>query len=119
MEIEDASEFIFQEALRRLGPRVELDTDLLQQKMAEVVREQGETIFAQLSDEARERLRSEGLRLKEQAARLERINKAIEYGRRLIANYNVETLGELPPEEQLEFARLWADATGGAKTSEN
>jgi hypothetical protein len=60
--------------------------------MAEVVQEQRETIFAQLSDEARERLRNEGLRLKEQAERLERINKAIEFGRSLIAKYGVETL---------------------------
>ena len=84
-----------------------------------MVREQGETIFAQLSHEARERLRRDGLRLGEQTARLERINEAIQYGRWLIARYNAETLGELPPEEQLEFARLWANATGGAKLHEN
>lgn len=87
--------------------------------MAEVFKEQGETIFAQLSDEARERLRREGLRIEEQAARLERISMAIEYGRWLIARYNAETLGELPPEERLEFARLWTNATGGAKPHEN
>jgi hypothetical protein len=44
---------------------------------------------------------------------------AIEYGRSLIAKYKVETLGELPPEEQLEFARLWANATGGVKSHDN
>jgi hypothetical protein len=38
---------------------------------------------------------------------------------RLIAKYEVETLGELLAEEQLEFARLWGNATGGAKLQEN
>ena len=47
------------------------------------------------------------MRIEEQTARLERINEAIQYGRWLIARYDAETLGELPPEERLEFARLW------------
>jgi hypothetical protein len=119
MEIDDANELIIGEALRRLGPRARLDPALLQEQIAEVVRQQGESIFAQLSETAREQLRREGLRINEQIARLRRINEAIEYGRWLIARYQVETLGELSPEEQLEFARLWANATGGAKLNEN
>jgi hypothetical protein len=31
----------------------------------------------------------------------------------------VESLAELPPEEQLQFARLWANATGGLNFHEN
>jgi hypothetical protein len=31
----------------------------------------------------------------------------------------VETLGELPKEEQEEFGRLWQAAAGGAKPNEN
>lgn len=119
MEINEANELIIRETLRRLGPKSSLDPELLQEKIAEVIKEQGEIIFAQLSDEARQQLRREGLRINEQIARLGRINETIEYGRSLIAQYNVETLGELPPEEQLEFARLWANATGGAKLHEN
>jgi len=119
MEIDGANELIIHEALRRLGPRARLDPARLQEQIAEVVRQQGELIFAQLSQTAREQLRREGLRINEQAARLGRINEAIEYGRSLIARYQVETLGELPPEEQLEFARLWTNATGGAKLNEN
>jgi hypothetical protein len=45
-----------------------------------VVKQEGEMIFAQLSDEARQRLRKEGLEIKDQAARIARINAAIEYG---------------------------------------
>jgi hypothetical protein len=41
------------------------------------------------------------------------------YGRLLVAKYKVEMLGELPQEEQLEFARLWANATSGVKMHEN
>ena len=119
MEIDDATELVIREALRRLGPEARLDPALLQEQIAEVVKEQGETIFAQLSEAARQRLRKEGLRINEQTARLGRINKAIEYSRSLIAKYNVETLGELPQKEQLEFARLWANATGGMKSQEN
>ena len=48
MEIEDASDLIFREALKRLDPGRKLDTEALHQKMAEVLQEQGETIFAQL-----------------------------------------------------------------------
>jgi hypothetical protein len=119
MEIDDASELVIREALRRLGPDALLDPVLLQEKIAEVVKQQGEKIFAQLSEEARQQLRREGLRINEQIARLGRINEAIEYGRSLVAKYKVETLGELPQEEQREFARLWANATGGAKSHEN
>jgi hypothetical protein len=119
MEIDEATEIVIREALRRLGPNARLDPALLQEQIAEVVKEQGETIFAQLSEDARQRLRKEGLNLKEQAAHFAQINEAIEYGRSLIAKYKVATLGELPPEEQLEFARLWANATGSAKLHEN
>jgi len=119
MELDDANEMVICEALRRLGPDAQLDPAILQEQIAEVVKEQGETIFAQLSDAAREQLRRDGLRINEQAARQKRISEAVEYGRSLIAEYNVETLGELPQEEQLEFARLWANATGGAKVQEN
>ena len=119
MEIDEANEIVIREALRRLGPNARLDPALLQEQIAEVVKQQGETIFAQLSDAARERLRREGLMINEQTNRLGRINDAIEYGRSLVAKYKVETLGELPQEEQLEFARLWANATGGVKLHEN
>jgi hypothetical protein len=119
MEISDATDLVIREALRRLGPEARLNPALLQEQIAEVVKQQGETIFAQLSDAGREQLRREGLRLNEITARLGRLNEAIEYGRSLIATYNVETLGELPPEEQREFARLWTAATGGAKPHEN
>ena len=119
MELDDANEMVIREALRRLGPDAQLDPAILQEQIAEVVKEQGETIFAQLNEAARQQLRRDGLRTSELIARLGRINEAIEYGRSLIAEYNVETLGELPQEEQLEFARLWANATGGAKVQEN
>jgi len=119
MEIDEAREMIIREALRRLGPEACLDRVLLQEQIVEVVKQQGDTIFAQLSEAARERLRREGFRMNEQTARLGRIDEAIEYGRFLIATYKVKTLGELPQEEQLEFARLSANATGGAKLHEN
>ena len=119
MEIDDASEQVIREALRQLGPDALLNPVRLQEKIAEVVKQQGETIFAQLSEEARRQLRKEGLRINEQIARLKRIEEAIECGRLLVARYKVQTLGELPQEEQLEFARLWSNATGGAKLHEN
>ena len=119
MEIDEANEIVICEALRRLGPKARLDPALLQEQIAEVVKQQGEAIFAQLSEAARQRLRREGLRINEQTARLGRINEAIEYGRSLVAKYKVETLGELPQEEQHEFARLWANAMGGVKLHEN
>jgi hypothetical protein len=119
MEIDDANELIIREALRRLGQKACLDPALLQEQITEVVKQQGEKIFADLSEAARQRLRREGLRIDEQTARVGRIKDAIDYGRSLITKYRVETLGGLPQEEQLEFARLWADATGGAKVQEN
>jgi hypothetical protein len=119
MEFDEANELIIREALRRLGPKAQFDPVLLQEQIAEVVKEKGESIFAQLSEAARQHLHNEGLRINEQTARLGRINKAIEYGRSLVAEYKVETLGELPQEEQLEVARLWANATGGVKLHEN
>ena len=119
MELDDANEMVIREALRRLGPDARLDPDLLQEQIAEVVKEQGETIFAQLNEAAREQLRRDGLRMTDQIRHLGRIEEAVEYGRSLIAKYRVQTLGELPQEEQREFARLWANATGGAKPNEN
>ena len=119
MEIDEANEIVIRDALRRIGPKAQFDPDLLQEQIGEVVRQQGATIFAQLSEEARQRLRKEGLKISEQAARLGRINEDIVYGRSLIARYKVETLGELSQEEQLEFARLWTDATSGGKSREN
>jgi hypothetical protein len=119
MEIDEAKEMIIREALRRLGPEACLNLALLQEQIVEVVKQQGDTIFAQLSEAARQRLRREGLRVNEQTARLGRINEAIEYGRALVIKYKVKTLGELPQEEQLEFVRLLANATGGAKLHEN
>ena len=119
MEIDDATAMVIREALRRLRPNARLDPALLQEQIAEVVKQQGEIIFAQLSEAARQRLRREGLRINEQTARLGRINEAIEYGRSLVGKYKIESLGELPQEEQLEFARLWANATGGVKLDEN
>jgi len=47
------------------------------------------------------------------------MDEAIECGRWLINNYRAETLGELPPEERLEFARLWAAAMGGSAWRDN
>jgi hypothetical protein len=119
MEIDDANELVIREALRRLGPKARLDPALLQEQIAHVVKEQGETIFSQLSEDARQQLRNEGLRMSEVTARLGRINEAIEYGRSLVAKYGAETLGELPQEERMKFARLWTKATGGAKLQEN
>jgi hypothetical protein len=119
MKIDEANKIVIREALRRLGPEARLDPALLQDRIADVVKEQGATIFAQLGEEARQQLRREGLRITEQTARLGRIKEAIEYGPFLIATYKVETLGELPQVEQLKFARLWANATGGAKLYEN
>jgi hypothetical protein len=119
MEIDEANELVIREALRRLGPEARLDPTIIQEQIAEVVKQQGETIFAQLSEAAREQLRRDGLRISAQTARLGRINEAIEYGRSLVAKYKVETLGELPQKEQREFARLWANAAGGAKMHEN
>jgi hypothetical protein len=113
MELDEANELVIREALRRLGPKARLDPALLQDQIGEVLKQQGEAIFAQLSEAARQQLRREGLRINEQTVRLERINEAIRYGHSLVAKYKVETLGELPPEEQMEFARLWANATGG------
>jgi hypothetical protein len=84
-----------------------------------VVKQQGEKIFLLLSAAARRQLHREGLRINERTGSLERIKEAIDYGRSLVAKYRVETLGELPEEEQLEFARLWAKATGGVKLHEN
>lgn len=119
MEIDEATRLVIREALRRLGPGARLDIVLLEEKIAEVVKQEGETIFAKLSNEAREQLRREGRLMNEQAVHLDRISEAIEYGRLLVAKYNVETLGELPREEQIEFARLWTNAGGGAKVHEN
>jgi hypothetical protein len=86
MEIDDATEMVIHEALRRPGPNACLDPALLQEQIAEVVKQQGETIFAQLSEAAHQRLRREGLRINEQTARLGRINEAIEYGCSLVAS---------------------------------
>lgn len=119
MEIDKANELVIREVLRRLGPKARLDPALLQEQIAKVVKQQGEVICSQLSEAARQQLRREGLRIHEQTARLARINEAIEYGRLLVAKYNVEILGELPQEEQLKFARLWANASGGVKLHEN
>jgi hypothetical protein len=119
MELDEANELMIREALRRLGPDARLDPALLQEQIAEVVQEQGEAIFVQLSETAREQLRNEGLRINERTARLGRITEAIEYGRSSVAKYRVETLGELPEEDQLEFSRLWVNATGGGKSKEN
>jgi hypothetical protein len=119
MEIDDANKLIIREALRRLEPKARLDLAILQEKIAEVVQEQGDAIFAHLSEAAGQQLRREGLGINDRTAHLARLNEAIQYGRSLIASHKVETLGELPPEEQLEFARLWANATGGGKMREN
>jgi hypothetical protein len=115
----EANKLLINEALRRLWPNPCLDRTLLQEQIAAVVKEQGETIFAQLSDEAREQLRREGYRMREEGARLTRINEAVEYGRSNVARYSAETLGDLPLEEQSEFARLWVSAVGGARPQEN
>ena len=69
-------------------------------------------IFAQLSEADRQQLRKKGLRINEQTARLRRINEAIEYGRSLVAKYKVETLGELPPQEQLEVCASLGERHG-------
>jgi hypothetical protein len=119
MDINDANEMVIREALRRLGPVERLEQAVLEEKIAEVVKQLGETIFAQLSADARRQLRREGLTINERMARIGRINEAIQYGLTVVAKYKVETLGELPQEEQHEFARLWANATGGVKSREN
>lgn len=119
MEIDEASELVIREALKRLGPEARLDPVLLQKQIAEVVKQQGETIFTQLSETARQRLRREGLRINEQAVRHGRMKEAIEYGLSLIAKFKVETLAELPQDEQREFARLWVNAMGGVKLHDN
>jgi hypothetical protein len=119
IELDDANEIIIREAFRRLGPNARHNTVRLQEQIEEVAKEQAETIYAHLSDAAREQLRRSGLRISEQIARLARINEAIDYGHFLIAKFKVKTLGELPQEEQREFARLWMAATGGAKPKEN
>jgi len=119
MNIRDATEMVIREALQRLGPEERLDPSLLQRQIAEVIKQKGETIFAQLNETDRQQLRHEGLRINEDSARLARINETIEYGRSLIAKYNVKTFGELPKEEQIEFARMWVSAAGGAKLQDN
>jgi hypothetical protein len=119
IELDEANEIIIREAFRRLGPEARHNTMRLQEQIEEVAKEQAETIYAQLSEAAREQLRMTGLRINEQIARLARINEAIAYGRFLIAKFKVKTLGELPEEEQREFARLWMAATGGCKPQEN
>jgi hypothetical protein len=119
IEIDEANEIIIREAFRRLGPKARLDTVRLQDQIEKVAKEEAETIYAQLSETAREQLRITGLRISERIARLARINEAIAYGRFLIAKFKVKTLGELPEEEQREFARLWMAATGGGKPQEN
>jgi hypothetical protein len=78
MEIDDATDLIIREALRRLGAKPRLDPALLQEQIAEVVKQQGEKICSELSEAARQQLRREGLRISEQTARLERISEAIE-----------------------------------------
>jgi hypothetical protein len=60
MEIDDANERVIREALRRLGPNARLDPALLQEQIAEVVKQQRETIFAQLGEAACQRLPSNG-----------------------------------------------------------
>jgi hypothetical protein len=119
IELDEANEIIVREASRRLGPKACLNTVRLQEQIEEVAKEQAETIYAQLSEAAREQLRRNGLRINEQIARLARINEAISYGRFLIAKFKVKTLRELPQEEQREFARLWMAATRGARMREN
>jgi len=119
MEIDDANELVIREALRRLGPRTQFDPAAFKSRSPRWSRNKGRGFFAQLSDAAREQLRNEGLRLNEQAIHLGRVNEAIEYGRSLVEKYKVATLGELPEEEQREFARLWSNATGGVTPHEN
>jgi hypothetical protein len=119
IELDQANEIIIREALQRLGPNARCDTVRLQEQIDEVAKEQAETIYAQLSETARDQLRITGLRIRERIARLARINQAIDYGHFLIGKFKVKTLGELPEEEQRTFARLWMAATGGAKLREN
>jgi hypothetical protein len=80
IELHEANEIIVREAFRRLGAKACLDTVRLREQIDEVAKEQAETIYAQLSDAAREQLRRKGLRISEQIARLARINEAIDYG---------------------------------------
>jgi hypothetical protein len=119
IELDQANEIIIREAFRRLGPKARLNMVRLQEQIDEIAKEQAETIYAQLSEAARDQLRITGPRISERIARLARINEAIEYGHFLIAKFTVKTLGELPEEEQRTFARLWMAATGGAKLREN
>jgi hypothetical protein len=119
MELDEANKWVIREAIRRLGSQARLDPVKLREQLADVVREHGKEIFAKLSEQGRVRLLKEGRTLQAQAARLRRIDEAIQYGRWLIDRYQVETLGELPEGEQLEFARLWANAIGGARPYEN
>jgi hypothetical protein len=119
MEFDKEAEIVIREVLRRLGPKARLDPALLREQIAKMVKEQGEMIFAQLSDDARQRLLREGLKTKERTAHLGRINEAIEYGCSLVAGYKVERLGELPHQEQQEFARRLVNASGGVKMHEN
>jgi hypothetical protein len=119
MEIDEATEIIFRAALKRLGPEARLDPLKLQEQIAEVIHENGEAIFAQLSAGAREHLRTKGFKLNEHAVKRERIRRAIAYGCFLIAKFSAETVGELPEEEQSKFALLWANAPGAARPHEN
>lgn len=61
---------------RKVAPPARLDPALLQEQIAEVVKHQGEAIFAQLSEAARQQLHREGLKINERVAHLERINEA-------------------------------------------
>ena len=119
MEIDEANATILLEALRRMGSKPQFNLALIRERIAEVVEQQGEAIFAQLSEAARGHLRRVGLPSNAEIDRLERVNEAVEYGRFLIVTYKVETVGELPEEEQHEFTRLWIAARGGANSQEN
>jgi hypothetical protein len=119
VELDEANKWVIREAIRRLGSQARLDPVELRKQLANAVREHGEESFAKLSEQGRVRLLKEGRTLQAQEARLRRIDEAIQYGRWLIDRYQVETLGELPQGEQLEFTRLWANAIGGARPYEN
>jgi hypothetical protein len=54
IELDEANEIIIREALRRLGPKARLDTVRLQEQIEKVAQEQAETIYAQLSEAARD-----------------------------------------------------------------
>lgn len=119
MDIDEATDIIVRAALQRLIPEDRLDPMKIREQITEVLREQGETIFAQLSNEARDQLRRDGRMIDQQLVRLSRIDELIDYGRSLIAKYKAQTLDELPYEEQAKFARLWESATSGAKVNDN